>query len=120
MNELARLRLEPDGEVAVAALSGEVDLSNSRELGDRIAGAGLEARRGIVVDLSDVTFLDSAGVAALYAIVRRLSDAGRAVAVVAPETRPVRQTLVLTSLHTMIPVEETVAAARAALGQPCG
>jgi anti-sigma B factor antagonist len=54
----------PGGHVAVA-LSGEIDIITAPEVRDALAGATSEAVTGIVVDLSEVTFLDAAGLGAL-------------------------------------------------------
>jgi len=61
MTPLARLETHEQDGVLVAVLTGEIDLSNAVALEERIAAAGDEAVP-LVVDLTAVTFLDSAGV----------------------------------------------------------
>ena len=62
MNELARVERvegEQQGTLCLVRVHGEVDLSNAQEVSAAIGNAmGQEARR-LVVDLSDITYLDS-------------------------------------------------------------
>jgi anti-anti-sigma factor len=82
----------------VLTVTGDVDLSSSRQLKAEIAGAAesLDPDTELVVDLSGVAFLDSTGLRALL----RGADAVRAAGarlsfVLSP---PVRRVLELTSL----------------------
>jgi anti-anti-sigma factor len=60
-----RIGAEADG-TPVVELSGELDLAGRVELEEALVGLATGAER-IVVDLADVTFIDSAGIAALLA-----------------------------------------------------
>ena len=53
---------------------------------DRSVGAG-----DLLVDLSEVTFLDSAGLHVLFRLARRLAERGATLAVVVPPGSPVRR-----------------------------
>ena len=67
----------------ILVLSGELDVHGARGLSDsldRALEAGVEA---LVVDLRDVTFMDSLSLAALVAAKRRLEPQGRLAVVVA-------------------------------------
>jgi anti-anti-sigma factor len=65
---------------------------------------GQEARR-LVVDLSDITYLDSSGVAILLRLAERLQTRRRQLHLVVPRGSPVRRVLVFTGLPRVIPVE---------------
>ncbi|MEM7252899.1 MAG: STAS domain-containing protein [Pseudomonadota bacterium] len=52
------------GEFSVVALTGEVDLSCSAQARQTILSC-LEANKGVLVDLSSVSYIDSSGVASL-------------------------------------------------------
>ncbi len=54
-------------------VSGEVDMSTAARLAEAL---GQFANGSVVVDLTDVTFLDSSGVAALLAARKRLERRG--------------------------------------------
>jgi anti-sigma B factor antagonist len=66
------LRLESNGHGRVVHVAGEIDLVSAPEL-----DACLQALDGfVVVDLRDVAFLDSSGIAVLIAARKRLTAAG--------------------------------------------
>jgi anti-anti-sigma factor len=67
--------LELDGtgapEQIAASLSGELDLTNARELEERLLDAAQTAST-LVVDLNRVVFIDSAALHVLFRVARRL------------------------------------------------
>jgi anti-anti-sigma factor len=63
-----------DGEFVVLRLHGEIDVANSAALVDAVHAATGEGDTGVVLDLTEVTFVDSSG---LRAIVRSLEALGR-------------------------------------------
>jgi anti-anti-sigma factor len=66
------LRLESNGHGRVVHVAGEIDLATAPEL-----QACLQALDGVVVvDLPEVAFLDSSGIAVLVAARKRLSASG--------------------------------------------
>ncbi len=58
------IRVEDDGYLWV--MRGEVDAAVQARHGDRLVGLARAADRRIVIDLSDVTFMDSGGLRLLY------------------------------------------------------
>ena len=83
MNEDSRLEITRDsvGGADVVRLRGELDLTNVDELSAAIATT---RAFGVVLDLSRVLFVDSAGVRAVDAEHARLAGSGRFLLVVAP------------------------------------
>jgi anti-anti-sigma factor len=73
-----------------AFLSGELDLTNARELEERLRDAAPTGST-LVVDLNRVVFIDSAALHVLFKIARHLSP-GSLVLVLAPDA-PVARTL---------------------------
>jgi anti-sigma B factor antagonist len=63
-SELATLEIGWRGTLVVGRLEGEVDLSNAAALEARISAA-LRDAPALVLDLTDVSYLDSAGLALL-------------------------------------------------------
>jgi anti-anti-sigma factor len=59
-------RLEEVGDVLVLALIGEFDLAAADEFPSLLAELGARGPRAIVVDLSEIAFLDSTGARLLY------------------------------------------------------
>lgn len=112
--QLARVLLERHGGTVLARLSGEIDLSNASAVEDQVTGS-LTGATGVAVDLSGLSYLDSAGLALLVRLSGRLTSAsGSLRLVVAPEAM-VGRTLSVSGLAAAIPVDETVEAALAAL-----
>jgi anti-anti-sigma factor len=108
MSDLARVEGERQGTICLVRVHGEIDLSNAHEVSSAIGMVmGQEARR-LVVDLSDITYLDSAGVALLLRLAERLRARRRQLHLVVPRRSPVRRVLDFTGLPRVIPLEARV------------
>ena len=70
----------------VLAVSGELDLATAPDLRERLGTAIDCGMTRIVVDLQDVTFMDSIGLAAILHARSRLRAVGRLALVVAPDS----------------------------------
>jgi anti-anti-sigma factor len=57
--------VEPHGKAVVLSVAGEIDLATAPQLGESIDAAMEQRPETLVVDLSDVDFLASAGMAVL-------------------------------------------------------
>jgi anti-sigma B factor antagonist len=68
----------------VLDVAGEVDLSTAPELRSRIEGIVDDGGRLLVVDLADVSFMDSSGLSVLVAGFKGMREAGGRMAVVCP------------------------------------
>jgi anti-sigma B factor antagonist len=64
------------GSITVVELTGEFDVSNARHVIDH-AQRVLDTGRGLIVDLSEATFIDSAIVHALFAVNEAAGSKGR-------------------------------------------
>ncbi|MEV8508086.1 STAS domain-containing protein [Actinoplanes sp. NPDC051475] len=82
------------GEAEVVRLAGEIDLANAPEIGREIFRHA-DGASAMVIDLTAVSFLDSAGVRLLDALVGDLDAAGTRIKLVVGETGPARMTLEL-------------------------
>lgn len=114
----AALSLERAGDVPVAHLQGEIDLGRKVQLAAALAAAVQPRDRGLVLDLSAVDYLDSAGVHLVHELMLALADRGQALRVVAAPGATVRRVLDLVDLRRTVPVEESVEAAVTALTPP--
>jgi anti-anti-sigma factor len=108
MNELAQIKLEQEGDVVVARILGEVDISNAGQVRQELMDAVPNSARGIVVDVSSVGHLDSSGVALLFELARALDRRQQGACVVAPETALSSRVLHITHLEQAVPMVETV------------
>ena len=64
-----------EGDDAVVTLSGELDISTSPDLQDALAEL-TDAKRKVTVDLSELEFIDSTGLAALLGAHKDLTEHG--------------------------------------------
>jgi anti-sigma B factor antagonist len=67
---------DSDQDLAVLAVGGELDYEVSPQLKARIVSAIKDGRRRLVLDLSEVTFIDSTAIGVLAGTVARLDKAG--------------------------------------------
>jgi anti-anti-sigma factor len=87
---------DPDGH-AVLAVSGEIDARVADELRDAGIAATGDGETALAIDLSQVTFIDSSGIAALIQIRNALPAQAANLTLVAP-SRSVRRVLEVTGL----------------------
>jgi anti-sigma B factor antagonist len=103
-----------DGDACVVELTGEYDLSSIDELTDALGQAA--SSRGMIVDLSSASFIDSAVLGALITSHREAAANGRRWALVIGNGSgaAVRRILELTGLDGVLPVYSDVGDALAA------
>ena len=82
------------GRADLVRVAGEIDLANAPAIGRQIVAHVTEAG-AVLIDLTAVSFLDSAGVRLLDALVGNLDDHGKAIRLVVGETGAARMTLQL-------------------------
>jgi stage II sporulation protein AA (anti-sigma F factor antagonist) len=71
--------------VAVVRLEGEVDLTNAEEVRDAVAAT---TSRGVVLDVTAVSYLDSSGIRAIDRGYRQLVSEQRSLFIVSPPGTP--------------------------------
>lgn len=112
MRSLATLAVDArESGVVVATLTGEVDLSNAASIGRELAGEVPNSAQAVVLDVSGLEHLDSAGVRMVFELARRLSARGQSLRVAMPEGTLVRRVLELTRLDAVAPLDPSVEAA---------
>ena len=102
-------------EVVVVRLEGDIDLANTPTLSATILEAVPNDSLGLVVDLSDVRYIDSVGIRMLFTFVRSLRDSRQGMAVAVPPDSPVRKLLKITHLDEAAVFRTTVEEAVVAL-----
>jgi anti-sigma B factor antagonist len=108
---LVGLEIEERGEVVVARLTGELDIAGASRTGDRITDAVPTSAGGLVVDLMELDFMDSSGIAMLFALVRQLGSRRQKLSVAAPAGGPVWRVLEIVEFERAAPVHRDVEAA---------
>ena len=88
------IAVERSGPRAVLSLSGELDLSGEAEVAPALDHVVASGARTVVIDLRELTFIDSSGIRALIAAQRRCA-AARCPLYVVPGPAPVRRVLAL-------------------------
>jgi anti-sigma B factor antagonist len=99
----------------VVRLAGELDLLAVPGLRGRFADIVRRSADDVVLDMCDVTFIDSTGLATMLNVLRRLTRADRRLAIACGEG-PVMRMLRLTRLDGTFVVCESAAGALDALG----
>ena len=102
MSELARVEVEHRGEVCLVHIRGEVDISNARELTAAVEVAIPNGHPLVAIDLTETTYLDSAGVQLLFVLADRLRVRRHELRVIVPTESPIRAVLELTSLPKLV------------------
>ena len=116
MSHLTHESHTTDGVVRIA-LSGELDLSSAPQVEDVLKEVEAGATPLVVLDLRDLTFMDSTGLRVMVAADARARDAGRRLAIVqGPEA--VHRVFRITGLDEHLEIVETPPAAAADGGEP--
>ena len=108
MNEVVS---EISGDFALVRVRGEVDLSWSQSVRKTLLDA-LAKAKAVGVELSEVSYIDSSGIAALVEGFQSARSKGQKFALVAA-SQPVRAVLQLARLDRVFPMVDTVDAAKA-------
>ncbi len=74
----------------IVSLRGEIDAHTAPKLGSRLFGLAEDGKRGVVVDLSGVTFMDSTGIGVLVNALRHLTLRHCRMVLVCPSDRVLR------------------------------
>ncbi len=108
MKDLVALEIEQRGEVVIAHVTGELDISGASSTGDSIAAAVPTSVTALVVDFSELQFIDSSGISMLFRLARRLSSRRQELRVVAPEGEPVARVLQIVEFERASRIHETL------------
>lgn len=116
--ELLIAELEPIGEsAALLRLIGEIDLSSSHVLTAQFEKIGRDGLTGVVIDATEVSFMDSTGLHALIEGKRLVHERGTRIFLV--PSRQVRRVLELVFPEPLFAARlDTVEEALAALREP--
>jgi anti-sigma B factor antagonist len=108
---LVDLNIESRDRLVVARLDGEIDLSNAVELGAAITSRVPNDALGLVIDLTRVDYLDSAGIHVLFELRDRLRTRGQEIRLVVPEDADIFEALRVAFLPAAVAAFQSVDAA---------
>jgi anti-anti-sigma factor len=106
---LADLQTTVRDGVLVAEVTGEIDLSNAEELGEQILAELPGDARAVVIDLSQVGFLDSVGIFVIYGMRENLRERDKKLGLVVPPSSPIASTLALVGMTERVRSGDTLA-----------
>jgi anti-anti-sigma factor len=116
MAPLARIDEDTRGSVAIARIAGDVDASNTAWIEARLRALLTNHSAALLVDLSDTTYLDSAGIALLFGLAGELRLHQQQLHLVVGDGSPIARMVALTGLDRTVPTHPTPEAALAQLG----
>jgi anti-anti-sigma factor len=90
-----------DGSIRIA-LSGEIDLANAAAVEDEIREAVSSQPAKVSVDLTDLTYLDSAGIRILFALASRLQALRIVLELIVPLDSPTRRLIELSGFESLV------------------
>jgi anti-anti-sigma factor len=109
----AEVAVERHGAAVVARLSGEVDMANASYVHDELLRSVPNDALSLVIDLTETRYLDSAGIALLFDLAKRLGHRRQSLRLVLPQGSPLERVLELTEVGSVAPVHGTLDAALA-------
>ena len=81
---IGEVKLEARDGIVYATVTGDIDMSNVQPIRDALGRATSNQALGLVLDLSEVDYLDSAGIHLIHTIDSRLHSHGQKLALVIP------------------------------------
>lgn len=107
--------LDVNGRVSQVRVAGEVDLENAEAALERLLELVPDDAAGLVVDLTGLRYVDSAGIRTFVELSSRLSRNGQQLALVVPAAAPTSRVFTLVKLDLLVPIYERLESAAAAI-----
>jgi anti-sigma B factor antagonist len=111
--KLADVQFSDHQRVVVARLTGEVDLSNAGSIEKAIAEATPNHALGLILDVSALDYLDSAGIHLVYKLREKLRARSQILWLVIPPDSPANDALRLAGVSRNIDTAESLETAMA-------
>jgi anti-anti-sigma factor len=116
MPELARLSFETDGDVELARVAGEIDASNVDHLSEELLAKVSNDIRALVLDLTDISYIDSYGISLIFDAAARLRNRRQQLRLVVPPGSFVGEVLSAVSMEESVPIDPALSDALEAVG----
>jgi anti-anti-sigma factor len=104
VSALSGLSIEERDGAVLARLTGELDISEASSKGDLIVQAVPAGVPAVVVDLTELRFIDSSGVAMLFSLARHFDVRRQQLRVVAPPGGVVARVLEIVQFERAAPI----------------
>jgi anti-anti-sigma factor len=96
------------GEMMVATVAGEVDMTNAAFVREELTSAVPNHAHALVIDLTDARYLDSAAIEVLFELSRRLVRRRQQLRLVVPRKSPLRRLLTLIDVGSVACVHDSL------------
>jgi anti-anti-sigma factor len=104
MTPLARCTFEHSDTECTVRIHGEIDTSNAASLEDEISSQVTNGLIGLVLDLTNVGYLDSAGIRMLFALDQRCRERQQRCTIAIADQHLVRRVLTIAGVDRTLPV----------------
>ena len=101
-----------DDGVITASLEGEIDLSNAATMFASIADGVPNEATALILDMSDVRYIDSSGLRMLLELSKRLGWRDQTIRIVVPADAGIRRILSLSGVEPVLPIDASLEIAR--------
>ena len=108
MSTTADIAIERLGDWTVARIGGELDMTNCSYVRDQLMRSIPGDADGLVVDLAETAYLDSAAIELLFELARRLGRHRQGLRNAMPDDSPLRRVLELTDVRAVAPIHPSV------------
>jgi anti-sigma B factor antagonist len=109
---LGDVQINLEGSMVVAHVSGELDISNVNGIEQAILAATPNQVEAVLLDLSEVDYLDSAGIHLVYRLREKLQSRGQVLRLIIEEESPASDALRLAGVMDHLDIWHSVQAAR--------
>ena len=108
MSTTADIAIERLGEWTVARVGGELDMTNCSYVRDELMRSIPGDAAGLIVDISETVYLDSAAIELLFELARRLGRHRQELRIAMPDDSPLRRVLELTDVRAVAPIHPSI------------
>lgn len=108
---LGDVQVRLEGDAVIARLSGEIDLSNAGGIEQAIVVTTPNHAEQILLDLSDVEYMDSAGIHLIYRLREKLKSRGQALVLILRAESPAGDALRLAGVMDHLEIRDSLEAA---------
>jgi anti-anti-sigma factor len=105
VNEPASVTVDARGSTLWVSLRGEMDMSNADSIEETLRDQIEQGVDRVVIDLSQLLFIDSSGVRVLLALGSRFRERRRELILVVPDAGIVRRVLSVSGVDAIVAVE---------------
>jgi anti-anti-sigma factor len=112
---MADVRIEREDGTVVAIVTGEVDMSNATSVRQQIAGSVTPGDDAVIIDMSELSFMDSAGLHGVIELSTVLAERRQRFLLCVPHDSPIARAIEVIGLPQAVSVHADRAAAMEAV-----